>query len=128
MRHIEDDHQTILFKWARFMALPGHPGLFVDDLMIHVPNGGKRNKREAGRIKAQGSKAGFPDVFLYLAKGGYHGLAIEMKKPIVSGQRKPQVSTLQKHWLEKLNEAGYKAVVCYGWDEAREVITEYINP
>ena len=50
-----------------------------------------------------------------------------MKKPIVKGQSKPVVSLSQKEWLERLNKVGYKAVVCYGFDEAIEAITKYLG-
>ncbi len=33
----------------------------------------------AKRMKATGYKAGFPDLFIYEARNGYHGLAIELK-------------------------------------------------
>lgn len=36
---------------------------------IHVPNGGKRGKAEAGRFKAMGVKAGVPDIPLPLRNG-----------------------------------------------------------
>ena len=33
-----------------------------------VPNGGNRSKSEAGRLKAEGVKAGVPDITVYLSK------------------------------------------------------------
>ena len=32
----------------------------------------------------------------------------------------------QKEWIKKLNEQGYKAVVCNGFEEARNTIEEYL--
>lgn len=32
----------------------------------------------------------------------------------------------QKEWVNKLNEQGYKAVVCNGFEEARDTIEEYL--
>lgn len=68
-----------------------------------------------------GTKAGFPDLFLCIARGGYHGLFIELKT--VKG--KP--TALQQTWLNRLNKQGYKAVVCYGFDEAKEAIKGYLG-
>lgn len=33
----------------------------------------------------------------------------------------------QNEWIKKLNEQGYKAVVCNGFEEARSTIEEYIK-
>lgn len=36
-------------------------------LYCHVPNGGKRNKREAGLLKRMGVIAGIPDLIIFTA-------------------------------------------------------------
>ena len=33
----------------------------------------------------------------------------------------------QKEWIKYLNEAGYLAVVCYNFDEARDTIINYLS-
>lgn len=129
MKHIEEEHQRALIKWAdiqRLNALHGYTGT-IGQYLIHVPNGGKRNKREAGYLKAQGVRAGFPDLFLFLPAGPFHGLAIELKKPPASRDgAKAKPTTQQSAWLKKLNEQGYRAVICHGWHEAREEILSYL--
>ncbi len=114
----EDLEQTFLFRWAAF-ASGKYPEL---DLMFHIPNGGLRSKSEAGRLKAQGVKSGVPDICLPVARGGYHGLYIELKK-----EHSGTVSENQKIWLSKLTHQGYYAVVCHGWEKAKETIEEYLN-
>lgn len=89
--------------------------------MYHIPNGGSRNKAEAARLKAQGVRAGVPDICLPAARGCYHGLYIELKRR--NGGR---VSEAQRGWIEYLENAGYCARVCHGWDEARETIEKYL--
>lgn len=89
--------------------------------IFHIPNGGSRNKREAKNLKRQGVKKGIPDLCVPVAKGGFHGLYIEMK----SETGKPTKEQLE--WIETLNRNGYKAVVCYGFDEARETIDQYMG-
>ena len=89
--------------------------------MFHIPNGGSRNKVEAANLKRQGVKPGVPDIFLPVAKGNYHGLWIEMK----TGKNKP--TAYQNTYIDYLNSNSYKAVVCYGADEAIRVITEYLE-
>lgn len=114
----ESVEQQCLFRWAEFQS-GRYPEL---KLLYHVPNGGSRKKSEAGRFKAEGVKAGVPDLCLPVARGGYHGLYIELKR-----LKHSKTSEDQKAWIEKLNEQGYCAVVCKGWEAAAKVITEYLN-
>lgn len=114
----EDEEQMALFRWAEY-ASAATPEL---RLLLHIPNGGARIKAEAARFRAMGVRAGVPDILLPVARGGYHGLWIELKR--ASGGR---VSVAQAGWLGALASEGYRAEVCRGWDEARKVIEEYLK-
>ncbi|MGN0598663.1 MAG: VRR-NUC domain-containing protein [Oscillospiraceae bacterium] len=114
----EDVEQAQLFTWAAY-ASGKYPELA---LMHHIPNGGKRGKAEAARFKAQGVKAGVPDIFLPCARGGYHGLYIELKR--IKGGR---VSEAQEEFIAALRKQGYKVEVCFGMEQAREAIVEYLE-
>ena len=114
----ESVEQQCLFRWAQF-ASGQHPEL---NLLYHIPNGGARSKATAGRLKAEGVKAGVPDICLPVARGGYHGLYIELKK-----EHSGTTSQKQKEWLFALSEQGYQAVVCHGWEEAKQEILEYLK-
>ena len=59
--------------------------------------GARTSISEAKRMKASGYKRGFPDVFIYEPRGGFHGLSIEMKK-----EKGGVVSKHQKQWKESL--------------------------
>ena len=72
----EAQEQMTLFSWAA-MQSGKYPEL---NLLYHVPNGGSRHKAEAGRLRAEGVKAGVPDLCLPVARGQYHGLYIELKR------------------------------------------------
>lgn len=85
-----------------------------------IPNGGKRNIVTAMKMQAEGVRSGVPDLYVALPTAKYHGLFIEMKK--VKGG---VVSENQKDWINRLNNAGYKAVVCKGHMEAINVICDY---
>lgn len=87
-----------------------------------IPNGGFRHKSVAGRMKAQGVVAGAPDFNLDVARGPYHGLRIELKRRVGG-----TVSPAQKHWIAWLTSQGYLAVVCKGWEEARERLVDYLS-
>jgi hypothetical protein len=95
-----------------------HPAL---RLLYSVPNGGHRHAAVAGKMKAEGQRAGVPDLVLPVARGGWHGLFVEMKRP--GGK----VSAYQRWWLDALAEQGYYTVVCYGADEAEQTILNYVN-
>lgn len=130
-RYEEDNHQEALITTARVTKMPLMKGVevgaMVADYLYAIPNGGNRNKREAGRLKRQGVKAGVSDLHLAFAVNGYVGLWIEMKRPIVKGQPKPRVSPDQTAWINRMGLAGYRAVVCYGVDDARATIKDYLG-
>lgn len=114
----ESQEQQLLFEWAALSA-----GRWPElALMYHIPNGGSRSKSEAGRFRAEGVKAGVPDICLPAARGGYHGLYIELKR--IKGSR---VSTAQQGWIAALRDQGYYACVCKGWDDAAHVIKKYLE-
>lgn len=109
----EAEEQTALFEWAQYV-----PELRY---MFAVPNGGKRNPREAKNLKLQGVKAGVPDICLPLPKGGYHGLYIEMKV----GNNKP--SEKQREYINYLASVGYAVDVCWDFEDAKACIEHYIS-
>lgn len=113
----EDREQEALFEWARMMAKV-YPCL---DMLFHIPNGGRRDAATGRALKRRGVKAGVPDLCLPFSKGKYHGLFIELKV----GKNKP--TDTQKLWLDRLKFCGYAAVVCYGWQQAKCAIEQYLK-
>ena len=114
----EAQEQTALFQWAAYMARKW-PEL---RLMHAIPNGGSRHPVEAARLKAQGVKAGIPDIFLPVARGGYHGLYIEMKR-----KKGGRISVDQQQMIDALRDQGYRVEVCKGAEEASKTIKEYMK-
>lgn len=107
---LEDQEQLALCNWLRMKGIRFH----------HSPNGGHRHKAVAGKLKAQGVSAGFPDLIIFPAiNSGLPVLFVEMKR-----QRGGVVSDHQKDWLDYLNKAGFPAQVCKGFNEARQFIEE----
>lgn len=117
MKHIESDDQKALFI-VMSMHLKRYPEL---EGAFAIPNGGKRDAREAMRLKAEGVRPGIPDIFIPAARGKYHGLFIEMKSP------KGKVSEYQENMLVLLNSFGYLAIVAYGWEDAWIKIQKYFD-
>lgn len=96
----------------------------VADLIFHVPNGGHRVKAVAAKLKAQGVKAGIPDLVLPMARGGFFGLYIEFK---ATPPNDATVSDSQHERIRKLNAQGYLAVVCRGHFDTMEQIRAYLR-
>lgn len=129
MQYIEFQHQKALFQWAKHpLVLKEYPELE----MLYANRNTQRatSKAQAARIKAEGSKAGVPDIFLPIAQCHYNGLYIEMKAP----DRKPKtsrgkggLSPEQIEFFPKLEERGYLVEVCYSWEEAKTVLINYIT-
>jgi len=118
MTATENREQATLLSWAT-MQTGKYPEL---SLLFHIPNGGHRNAAEAARFKAEGVKAGVPDLFLPVARQGKHGLWIEMKR-----REGGRVSEHQSEWIEQLREQGYAVEVCCGWEEASALLVTYLG-
>lgn len=108
---LEDQEQIALVNWLRIKGIRFH----------HSPNGGHRHKATAGRLKAQGTSAGFPDLIVFPLK--YQPiLFIELKR-----QKGGRVSEQQQDWLDFIEGMfcdGYpvRQRVCHGFTEARAFI------
>ena len=113
----ESIEQINLFRWA-VLNEAAHPELL---LLHHIPNGGKRDKKTAARLKMEGVKAGVPDICLPVSRGKYHGLYIELK----TGANK--TTDNQDAWLDALSKQEYYTAVCYGWEEAAKTIEGYLK-
>lgn len=111
----ETTEQITLFNWAN-NNLHIIPCL---ELMYHVPNEGKRTNGNV--LKAAGMKKGVPDVALPVPRKQYHGLYIEMK------YGRNRTTKDQERYMELLRQQGYKTAVCYGFEEAKEEILDYLQ-
>lgn len=106
--------QQACVRWYR-LTHRDYPVLF------HIPNGGRRNAREAAHFKAEGVVAGVPDLFLAAPRGGYAGLFIEMK----AGRNTE--SEQQKKVRALLEQAGYRCTICRSLDEFVQVVDGYLD-
>jgi len=109
----EDDEQRQLIQWCRT-----RPEL---QYLFHIPNENTAGIKWGVRNRQLGVKSGVPDLMLPIPMKGYHGLFIEMKA--MNGE----LGKNQGLWLQALTTFGYKAVVAYGWKEAKRVIEEYLE-
>ena len=114
----ESEEQQAVMSWSEWAAnrMP------EAGLLFHIPNGGARTAVTGARMKAEGVKKGVPDLMLPVARGGYHGLFIEMKR-----RQGGRVSPEQAGWLRNLEVMGYYTAVCFGADDAIKVIDDYLR-
>jgi hypothetical protein len=120
----EHDEQAVIFRWARLQE-----AVYPELRMLHaIPNGGKRDKAVAARLRDEGVKPGVPDICLPVPRGAYHALYIELKRRAIKGiQRAGAPTDAQRAWQAELTIYGNKACICYGADEAIEAIKQYLS-
>jgi hypothetical protein len=116
----ERREQTHVVNWFR--------NKYPDTLLVASANGGRRDKNVGALMKKEGVLAGMPDLTVYTAKRGYHGLFIEFKPtPETHTKKKATLSILQKERCAKLNAEGYYALGCWGLNEAIKVMDWYME-
>jgi len=114
--HPELGEQLVLAEWLDIRV--GEYG------WIHVPNEGRRTWRTGASLKAQGLKAGVPDVLIFKRPPldpAAHGVALELKRP---GATYSAVSPQQRAWLRSFLHLGWLAAWKAGADEATAWLTK----
>jgi hypothetical protein len=115
---LEHDEQVSLMRQVKL-----YQGRWPElKLLYAVPNGGHRSKPVAKRLAAEGVKPGVPDLCLPVARGGFHGLYVEMKR-----KARSTTTPEQKAWHVALREQGYRVEVCRGADAAMAAIVAYMR-
>lgn len=112
----EHEAQAAFVKWWRLYAGAGREGL-----LMAIPNGGARSAVTGARLKAEGVRAGVPDMFLAIPAGGYAGLWLEFKTA------RGRVSREQRLMMETLSAQGYRCEVCRGLSAAVECVERYLD-
>ena len=123
IRYQEEEAGRQLIKWIDAWNYhdPVLGDICVGDYFVHTPNGGARSKTEAAIFKGQGVRAGWPDYTLYLPRCGWHGAVLELKAD--DGQA-PDSGQLEV--LYRLQRAGYRPIVAWGFEYARHELREYV--
>lgn len=94
----------------------------IADIIIHIPNEGKRTPWEGKLLQRMGLRRGVSDFFIPLPRRCSHGLWIELK-PMAG--RKPSIEQLL--WIDKMRALDFEAHVAYGWIEAKMFIESYLH-
>jgi len=147
----EFGHQTALFAWAACAALHGFEYAGDDLAYNHVTrnslswrfgaaypvpvlsrlhaihNQGHGDAIRGARAKAEGVRAGVPDVFLPVPRNGLCGLYVELKQQKYRNAKDGGLKKGQEDWIDYLRNAGYRVEVAYGWREAAQHIQNYLT-
>jgi hypothetical protein len=119
MKHpTEHEDQKAVFAFCRQMSSI-YPAL---GLIYAIPNGFRASAEACKWMKDEGMRPGFPDLGLPTARGGYHGMFIEMKR---KGGPKPRPE--QSAWLQALADEGYYTCCCKGREAAQKTLIKYIT-
>lgn len=118
--NLEHGQQVALVNW---WALEANRRGLDARLLVAIPNGGHRHPVVAAKMKAEGVRAGMPDLCLFVPANQYHGLAIELKAP----SKTARVSPAQNEMMELLSEQGYLTLVAFGWEDAMKQILLYLD-
>lgn len=113
----EAQHQAALCDWWSW-ACKGYG--IPEAALAHIPNEGRRSVGYGARLKREGLRPGFPDLGLFAPAHGKSGLFLELK---AWGGK---VRDGQEEYLEMLRGQGYAAAICYGWEAAKQAITDYL--
>lgn len=102
----EDEEQMLFVQWFR--------RTYPDVRIFAIPNGGHRSASQSVLLKATGVSAGVPDLYI----PEWH-VWIEMKR-----RKGGVVSPEQKDWIAYLQSIGHTAIVCKGFEAARDAVID----
>lgn len=114
MRELEHREQAAFIRWCRL-----RPG--ATRRVLAIPNGRKRTASEAGKLKAEGVRAGVLDVFLPVPVAGLPGLWVEFK----AGRN--NLTDEQREEAALLVRDGYPVLVAWDWSEAVDATERYLR-
>ncbi len=148
----EHAQQAAFFCWLANNAQRIDPRLMF---AFAIPNGGERNAAVASRLKAEGVKAGVPDIFIPIPTVHlthppqanqanqanqtpihtvtYHGLWLEFKRPqstttiTKTVKKQGELSQHQIKWREYLISQNYAHFVVYTYLQAVTTTLNYLG-
>jgi hypothetical protein len=109
MNHHEDDLQVAVVRYLRL--------LLKGSLVASVPNGGKRNAREAARLKRMGVTAGVADVMILAPNG--RTCFVEMK------YGKGRQSPAQVEFQAFCEASGYPYAIVRSLDDVKPLLARW---
>lgn len=124
-KHTETQEHRLLCLWMKIQ----HPNvMFNTDL-----SGVRLTPGLANQVKNLRSNNGFPDLVIYEKRGEYGACFIELKRTGEKIFKKDGESAINEHIQNqlitnfKLANRGYFAIIAIGFEEAKQIITNYLN-
>ncbi len=115
----EQSDQRNLISWFKLQ--------YPKELLFAIPNQLVRSDCQAFMMGKEGLVSGIPDLMLACPKKGYCGMFLELKRLAKPGEPRGKLTKRQEIILEHLSSRRYLAVVCYGFDECREAVLNYMR-
>jgi len=116
--NLEDNDLIALVAWFEY----NYPQ--YAHLLVHVANESMMPVQGRVKAKKKGLKSGFPDLMLLVRNSKYSGLMLELKR---KDKSKCKISKSQKEYNIELESEGFCTVFCYGYDEAKKCLKEYLH-
>lgn len=111
----EDQECKVFVEYLELLQGQG-----LDIIFTHLANETyTKSYKQKNRNKAMGVRGGFPDYVLII--NGYF-IVIEMKR-----QKGGRLQETQKEWINKLMRAEISVYVCFGFDDAKNVVDTYLT-
>lgn len=114
VKQSETELQQACIKWYR-LQYQNSP------LLISLPNGADVSDQNSARLVREGLFPGASDLLLIAPTSIWHGLFIEMKTD--EGVQ----SHDQKIFQRRVENFGYKYIICRSFDEFNESVTAYMK-
>lgn len=94
-----------------------------------VPNSSRRGAREGARLKAEGMRAGIPDIIVPIPIPKWGILFIEQKRGADprTGKAKGRLSAVQKEWISLLQALGNTVAVSYSFEETEKLVGDWMK-
>lgn len=124
-RKQEESMQKAVCTWLKFQYC---------DVIFRSDGGGIRlTMGQAMKVKAIQHSRSFPDLFICEARGGYHGLFLELKRKDESVWLRDGALTVNPHireqyeMIKELRKRGFCADFAVGFDDAKKKINNYLK-
>ena len=117
----EHQEQVAVIQWFRLQYKKYSGYLFAIPNGAHLAGDSRMRAIKMNNMKAEGFTNGVSDLFLMIPTFHHHGLFIEMKA------KGGKVSDSQKEFMSNASGMNYATVVCYGFEEAKKEINNYLH-
>lgn len=121
----EADEAECLLRWAYLQRWSGQR---LSDLLIMIPNGAllggdaRQRAMTMARFKRMGFRTGVSDYLVPIQRPPYPGLFLELKR-----RKGGVISDDQEEFMAQMSGLGWKTAICFGWEESRDVIVDYLK-